>query len=49
MDALDDLFAFDADHLSEQRFGAFGGAAAQMAFAALCSHQKAGPGNAEPF
>ena len=49
MNALDDVFTFDDDHFSEQRFGALGGAPAQVAFATLGAHQHARPGQAEPF
>ena len=41
MDALDNPTTFHRDHLIEQALGALGGAAAQVAFAALGAHQHA--------
>jgi hypothetical protein len=38
LDALDDPTTFDGQHFSEHLLGAFGGAAAQMAFAAFSAH-----------
>jgi hypothetical protein len=48
-DTLDDLFAFDYDHLGEQRFGALGGAAAQVTLTALGAQQFARARQAESF
>ena len=47
MDALYDTASLDGDHLGEELLGALGGAAAQMALAALGAHDDASPGDAE--
>jgi hypothetical protein len=46
-DTLLNVLALNGDHLSEQRFGAFWCAPAQVAFAAFGTHYYPGPAQAE--